>query len=68
MLRYICARNFPEWRTIRAFRRQNVPSILGALEHLFCALAARGSRFAAHAEAENRVARAMQADSIDLDD
>jgi hypothetical protein len=66
-MRYLCANHQPDWGTIRDFRRRNTPGIKLALARVF-ALALDEVQSAEHRyEADQRLARAIQADSCALD-
>jgi hypothetical protein len=84
-VRYLCARNYPDWNLLRTYRRRNKDALRVCLEHLFAAAwqlrqsqaalpggvavvppVEPSNRFAA--EARERLARAVQADSIAMDE
>lgn len=64
-IRYLCANHFPDWQEVRAFRRKNVVWLVEALNHVFGCLTS--SEFDSRAEAERRLAAAIQADSMAMD-
>ena len=83
-VRYICAHQRPTWPIIRRFRRQNLPWLRAALLAVCERMADRLSQPVAHysesshsgdfasvdltREVENRLRRAIQADSMAMDE
>jgi hypothetical protein len=67
VVRYLCANHRPQWQTIRDFRRRNVPGLKLALARLFALSLCEAQSFEHRCEAEQRLARAIQADSCAMD-
>lgn len=81
-VRYLCANHFPHWQEVRSFRRSNLPWLIEAVrqvlqaalgEHISeCQASAAVFRCAPwgwdlRAEANRRLARAVQCDSAAMD-
>jgi hypothetical protein len=69
--KYLCANHTLEWQLVHDFRKRNLLQIRDALANLFESLCAiEGDphlRFVARSEADQRIRRAVQADSTVLD-
>lgn len=68
IVRYLCARHFPDWRVIREFRRRNWPGLVESIALVFRKVLQRASAVEMRSEAECVLTRAIRADSAAMDD
>jgi hypothetical protein len=70
-VKYLCANHKLDWQTVHEFRRRNSAFIREALTRIFQSLSSDSAlgvlKRIAHLEADVRIRRAVQADSIVLD-
>jgi hypothetical protein len=70
-VKYLCANHSLEWHTVHEFRKRNSAFMREALTHIFQSLSSTSPlaplKRIAHLEADVRIRRAVQADSIVLD-
>ena len=70
-VKYFCANHSLDWHIVHEFRKRNSVFIRGALTHVFQSVSSNSPlaplKRIAHLEADVRIRRAVQADSIVLD-